>query len=251
MQNIMIHLPESLETLWYVWLVCAFVCLAVTVQALKSLRWRHLKKLATEEDGAAYTLSYVMVIPIYMLLMCMMIETPLIMSAKVGTIYAGYASGRSASVWASAGDWEQAEKKAKMAALKAFIPFSSGTQPLISGGLPSPDQRRMLTKYGLAWTVVNGLNGELELPEYVVRKASYAIKNMKVEIEEPESWDSDITVNVTYDFPFNVPGIGRLLGERRTLDGRHIYKLTTQVIVHNESPQNDDQTLGIGYGTFE
>ena len=66
-----------------------------------------LRRLAVEEDGAAYTLSYVMVIPVYALLICLIIETCLMLTAKLGTVYAGYAAARSASVWSSATTWKK------------------------------------------------------------------------------------------------------------------------------------------------
>ena len=74
---------------------------------------------------------------------------------------------------------------------------------------------------------------------------------MKVEIEgPPEHWDSDITAKVTYRFPFNVPGIGRLLG-KRGIDGSYYYDITSAATMPNEGPQDDRKTIGIGYGTLE
>ncbi len=249
--NMSLNLPQSIEGLWLVWIVSAAICTLLTVKAIRGLRWRHMRDMNADEAGAAYTLSYVMIIPLYMLLMCLMIETPLIMSAKLGTVYSGYASARSASVWSSATEWKEAEKKAKLAGLKAFIPFASGTQPIYAGGVPKPEERRMLFTYAKAYMVANGTEGRVELPYYLGKKASYASKHFKVELKEPESWDSDIVVTTTYEFPFNVPGIGRLLGKKRTFDGRYVYPITTQVTLQNEAPQNDEQTLGIGYGTFK
>ena len=57
-----------------------------------------LRRLASDEDGAAYTLSYVMVIPLYALLICLIIESVLMMTAKLGTVYSAYAAARTASV---------------------------------------------------------------------------------------------------------------------------------------------------------
>ncbi len=51
-----------------------------------------LQKLNRGEEGGAYTLSYVMVIPLLMLLVCAIVETTLMMSAKLGTVYAAYAA---------------------------------------------------------------------------------------------------------------------------------------------------------------
>ena len=90
-----------------------------------------LRHLAIDEEGAAYTLSYVMVIPVYALLICMIIESVLMFTAKLGTVYAAFAAVRTATVWSSATTWEKAQEKAKRAATKAMTPFASGTH----GGL--------------------------------------------------------------------------------------------------------------------
>src|SRR5262245_56396176 len=95
-----------------------------------------MRHLALDEDGAAYTLSYVMVIPMYALLMCTIVEMALMLTAKLGTVYAAYAAARSASVWSSATEWEKAQEKAKTAAVQAMVPFSSGTQSIIQSAAP-------------------------------------------------------------------------------------------------------------------
>ena len=90
-----------------------------------------MRRLAVDEDGAAYTLSYVMVIPMYALLTCIIIEAVLMMTAKLGTVYSAFAAARTASVWSSATTWEKTMEKAKAAATKSMTPFASGTH----GGL--------------------------------------------------------------------------------------------------------------------
>ena len=84
-------------------------------------------RLVRDEEGGAYTLSYVMVVPIIMLLMCLIVETTLMLSAKLGTVYAAFAGARVASVWSSAADWDRAEQRIEQAAIKAFVPFASGS----------------------------------------------------------------------------------------------------------------------------
>ena len=73
----------------------------------------------------------------------------------------------------------------------------------------------------------------------------------EVEIEgPPKNPRSDITVKVTYKFPFNVPGIGRIIGKRnirRHVLSRYYFGRNS---LPNEGPQNDDKTTGIGYGKF-
>lgn len=202
-----------------------------------------LRRLVVEEDGAAYTLSYVMVIPMYAILMCLMIETVLMLTAKLGTVYSAFAAARTASVWSSATTWDRTMQKAKSAAMKTMVPFASGTQ----GGLAQAASADAIA-YAAAY------HAYVKRPisdKYLLSKYGYAKKHMKVEIAgPPTSWNADITAKVSYDFPFNVPGIGRLLG-RRGIDGRFYFTITSEATVPNEGPQDDRKTIGIGYGTLE
>src|SRR6185437_5924062 len=88
-----------------------------------------VRHFIADENGAAYTLSYVMVIPVYAILICMIIETVLMLSAKLGTVYAAYSAARTASVWSSATTWDKTLAKAKQAAVQSMVPFASGMQP--------------------------------------------------------------------------------------------------------------------------
>src|SRR6185503_19043092 len=85
-----------------------------------------LRRLAIDEDGAAYTLSYVMVIPMYAILMCLIMETVTMLTVKLGTVYSAFAAARTASVWSSATTWDKTLVKAQDAASKAIVPFASG-----------------------------------------------------------------------------------------------------------------------------
>src|SRR6185436_5257888 len=100
---------------------------------------KSVQRLLSEEDGAAYTLSYVMVIPVYAILVCMIIESVLMMSAKMGTVYAAYAAARTASVWSSATTWDKTLGKSKEAAINAMVPFASGMQSKASSTPQSGD----------------------------------------------------------------------------------------------------------------
>ncbi len=126
-----------------------------------TLRW-----LAVEEDGAAYTLSYVMVIPTYALLLCMIIESVLMLVAKLGTEYSAFAAARTASVWSSATTWEKAMEKAKAAATKSMTPFASGTH----GGLT-----KAVSVDALAYVAAYEAYGKHSISEkYLLSKYGYA-----------------------------------------------------------------------------
>ena len=204
---------------------------------------RTLRQLATEEDGAAYTLSYVMVIPVYAILMCLIIESVLMLTAKLGTVYSAFAAARTASVWSSATTWDKTLEKAKFAATKTMTPFASGTH----GGLLSA-----ASIDGIAYAGAYELYVKKPISrKFLLQKYGYAKEHTKVEIAgPPATWDADITAKVTYDFPFNIPGIGRMLG-KKSFDGKYYFQITTQVTVPNEGPQDNRKTIGIGYGTLE
>ena len=201
-----------------------------------------MRRLAIDEDGAAYTLSYVMVIPVYALLICLIIESVLMMTAKLGTVYSAFAAARTASIWSSATTWEKTMEKAQSAAAKSMTPFASGTH----GGWT-----KAATVDGLAYEGAYLAYAKKPISlKYLANKYGYAQDHVKVEIEgPPEHWDSPITAKVTYQFPFNIPGISRIFGKRGT-DG-YYYEITSQASMPNEGPQDDRETIGIGYGTLE
>ena len=197
--------------------------------------------LIWDEDGGAYTLSYVMVIPILMLLTCVAIETALMMGAKVGTSYAAYSGARTAIVWSSASDnWSETEAKIEKAAIQSFVPFASGMGSTGS----TPDEAN---EYAKSYT---SFASEPVAEGYVRAKYANAVKRLTITVDgPPDVHDSDISVTVEYRFRFNIPGIGKLFGEA---DGEgYSFPLSTTATLQNEGPKNEDQELGIGYGTFE
>jgi Flp pilus assembly protein TadG len=202
-----------------------------------------MRRLAIDEDGAAYTLSYVMVIPVFALLMCMIIESVMMFTTKVGTVYTAFAAARTASVWSSATTWDKTLAKATSAAVKTMTPFASGTQ----GG-----REAAMSNEAIAFQ--NAFRAYAQTPisdKYLLSKFGYAKQHLKVDIAGPPPTSlDDITAKVTYEYPFAIPGIGRLFGHRGT-DGRFYLTISSVATVPNEGPQDDRKTIGIGYGTFE
>lgn len=213
-------------------------------------RWQAAKRLARSEDGAAYTLAYVMVVPIYAWLICLIAESVMMMTAKLGTQYAAFAGARAASVWASSTDWTKAQEHIQRAATIAFVPFASGTQALspldVSKAATILGNRRAV----LFQTAYKEFSSDSASLKYMSKKFLQSHLALQVSVKgPPAAWNSDLEVKVVYRYPFQVPGIGRLLGKRGP-DNRFYYPLTTTAILPNEGPQNTKQTLGIGYGTF-
>ncbi len=193
------------------------------------------------EDGSAYTLSYVMVIPILMLLICVVIETTLMMMAKAGTSYAAFSGARTGIVWSSASeDWSTAEERIKTAAVQSFVPFASGMGSQGSPPSPASDYVDSYTQF------VDDPAAE----SYLSAKYANASQRLTVVVDGPPgAHDAEITVKVEYRFRFNIPGIGRLIGEPDG-DG-YSFPLRSEVTLQNEGPKNPQQDLGIGYGKLE
>ncbi len=200
-----------------------------------------MMRLLKDEGGGAYTLSYVMVIPILMLLTCVIVGTTLMMCAKVGTVYAAYSGARTATVWSSAStNWSDAEARIEGAAIQSFVPFAGGTN---AQGSPP----------GVASTYAKSYAEFTNDPvseSYVTAKYANAANGLKVTTNgPPSSHDADIKITVEYRFRFNMPGIGKLLGEK---DGEGYYfPVTSTATLQNEGPKNARQDLGIGYGKFD
>ena len=86
-------------SIFVIWLVSAVTCVAITWRAKRAISWCQLCSLHKDERGGAYTLSYVMVIPIYLIAFCFVVETTFMLIAKLGTNYASFAAARTAIVW--------------------------------------------------------------------------------------------------------------------------------------------------------
>lgn len=210
--------------------------------AVRTNRWtKQSHRFHRDEDGGAYTLSYVMVIPFLMMLIALIVESALMMSAKLGTHYAAYAAVRSASVTSSTRSWGESSDGARRAAEQAMLPFASGLMGSESAGQGRIDIDELVAAHD-DWAEQPAARG------YLRAKASDVAQRLEVELgAAPAEWDSELTATVIYAYPFRVPGIGRLLGDRQ--GDVYVFPLRSRAVLHNEGPQNEQQTLGIGYGT--
>tara|TARA_R110002049_G_scaffold4601_4_gene31966 strand:- start:244060 stop:244704 length:645 start_codon:yes stop_codon:yes gene_type:complete len=212
--------------------------MAVIIKSIRKTS-ESLRHLAQDEDGAGYTLSYVMAIPVLVMLVAMLVESAIMLTAKLGTVHAAYVAARVASVQATAGDWNAARDKIEKAGRQAMIPFASGSQ---QGSSSSPTNDSDYRKAYRQWADDPVADSYIQSKQRDVRDA------VDVNIDgPPATWQSDLTVEVTYEYPFRIPGIGLLIGDASG-DG-YVFPLTSRVTLVNDGPQNDSQTLGIGYGS--
>ena len=228
-------------SIFVIWLISAITCVAITWRAKRAISWCQLCSLHKDERGGAYTLSYVMVIPIYLIAFCFVVETTFMLIAKLGTNYASFAAARTAIVWLPFGG----DDKIDAAAKQAFVPFASGLRPTPSAS-DSKGKQQYLKAYQ-EYCAQIGAPGDYA--RFIGRKYDYAhaaISTSTETIDHEEKWNEDIAVTVTYEFPFSVPIVGRLLGRHKSGD-LFVYDIRSTTTLQIENPQNDEKRLGINY----
>ena len=239
---------RSVEHIWILWVLSASALVAITWWTIARISWRELLRWHRGEKGSAYTLAYVGVIPIYALLMCLVVETTLALVAKFGTLYAGYAASRTAVVWIPHAPAFEANAKIQQAAVQAFAPFSNGVEAMSSVDAGGVD--------GEAERYVAAYKAHVENPKslrYLRSKYVYAQRAITASAERrpqenaQEDWQYDIVTTIEYRYAFHVPVLGRLIGT--TGPNGFFLPIRSTVRLTGEAPQNQEQSLGIRYGS--
>ena len=203
-----------------------------------------VRRFHLDEEGAAYTITYVMTLPIYMIMVMAFIELSMALSVKVGTSYAAFGAARTAAVWDSI-DHSLAQEKSRQSASQAMAPFAGGLagNALGNSGTDSKEQAFM--------DFYRSNKGSTQASEkYVLGKYRYAVNATRVRIANrstgKEPWEEDVVVTVEYDYPFLFPFFGRLMnGTKR--NGVYSRTIATSVSLQNEAPANQQKRLGIRY----
>ncbi|MFO1019421.1 MAG: hypothetical protein U0903_01785 [Planctomycetales bacterium] len=238
---------RSVEVIWLVWGLSLAVCIGIgcSLRRGRPLRW---KELANDEDGASYSVPYVMTFPLYALFVGLVVECSLLLVTKVGTMYSAYAAARSAAVWESAktGSGTVSAQKmndmAQKAAVLAMVPFASGSSQHSAGSNAGSE---------LVAPVLTGAelfrDGRFVNPNYLVRKVRYAASHTQVTISrESNGPQGDMKADVRFEAPFHIPGIGRILGKAGG-SGYFVIDVRSEATIPSESPQNDTRDIGIQY----
>ena len=225
------ELFRSVELVWALW-AAGLVGLFIMVRGMARCRpVRPLRELAGDESGAAYTLGYVITIPIFALLICLVVDMSLILTAKIGTVYAAFAAGRSAAVWVPSGIGDSAAReKARVAAAMAMTSFASGSQAHqpTAGGSPAWSDAMVTAHQQFA--------ADPARDEYLRRKTRYADWATQVQITGGDRAGSDVNVTLDYRAPFHLPGIGLLLGAPATPGGPRTYNIRTVSALESHAP---------------
>lgn len=205
----------------------------------KGLSWM----FARSESGAAYSVNFLMVLPIIMTMLAVTIETVFYFQAAMGLEYASQAAARSATVWYHHGGPLKAREKALQAAVQGMLSQARGMPDGVEGkGAPAPFAKDLLAHASE--------DGKVPMSAgYLARKIDYAYRNMSVEIrkESPanpaEPWRYEFAVTVNYRHRIGIPLVALLLGFK---DGKVL--MSREALIGCEAPQNIREQLGIPYG---
>jgi len=218
------------------------ILLAIRVSAMAA---RAARRFTRAEAGAAQTISFLMVTALYLIVFFAILETCLFLAAKTGTVYAAFAAARTAVV---RGEDPRSDDRVREAAILAFTPFATGVErgPAVAA---APGEEEFLATYRSTAAAI-GLPGD-GLPrlrrQYRITHRALRVESSRHVLGEP--WEEDVTVTVTYDFPFTFPVVGRILG-RPNADGRYVFPIRTSATLPMEHPANEQRKLGIAHASF-
>lgn len=250
MRDVLLREAAAVWPVIALWAISLIVLATLTARAAKSLSWREVARLLLDDGGAAYSIEYLLTLPLYMLFIALFIELSLIMVCKTGTVYAAFAAARVGIVWTGESAPSDVDDAVTFAARRAFVPFASGLAEFHAGRggqTPSADARKFVAAYE---AYNRAVANDRVFAKYVAAKYRYSFRTVEAVVQKRAGpaapWDEDFSVTVSYSYPFGTLGIGRAIGERAA-DGRYVYPLSTTVTLKSELPQTEETKLGIDY----
>lgn len=237
---------QGAEWLWLCWLLLVGLLSTVSMILFRSFRLRNPRLIWREESGLSMTLSFVLTVPLLLLICGLFGELTLLLLAKFGTVYASYAAARSAAVWEFQ-DADLRKERLRAAVVTAMAPFA--IQARSTGITPSPPTSGDTANaawYALALRRFAGtpINTSMAVRQYV---ATGSRTTVKIDIPQRQSGQA-VKAEVTYRAGFLVPGAGRLLDP----DGHWPWELpvTSRTSLPLELPVSSNRKLGINYRSF-
>lgn len=277
---------RSVEDVWAVWLLGAAVLGWLTARAARRRRWRQFAGFLADERGASYALPYVLTFPVYMLLICVIIQATMILLVKMDTVYAAYAAARAAVVWRSAEPdaandqqaYEFAKGRARRAAALAMVPVASSLKQHYAANAPyrasqalgrASEVLGLAPHYYGAYKKMHGCNvqrdgsqkpptwiipaEEADKParwQYVFNKLRYAFLATDVDLTmEKNEFNADLTAEIRYLMPMHIPFAGRVLGTWWAWDRFYSRWITSVATLPLETPLSENKRLGIPYAS--
>jgi len=242
---------RSVEIVWALWLgsiVGAIVCWRIIARQRVQ---RGPRDLAKCEAGVAYTLGFMITVPIFALLICLVVDMSLILVAKIGTMYSAYAAARSAVVWMPSGvGADVARNKARIAAVQAMTPFASAATAHAPPTAVPPEAAQFVAAH-------RNYGTEPASDAYLTAKYRYAAWAVAVDLQGGTTPQDNLRVTLDYQTPFHLPGIGRLLGARQSNGGPFVMNIRSVVELESHAPygpsaaggttSDPSRPLGISY----
>ena len=202
---------QGVEGVWLAWLASLAVVLTTIGRALATGEPRWIE-LARGEEGVSYTLSYVIVFPVYLLFVCVVFETTWLLVAKVGTMYAAHAGARSAIVWNSAAAVNSPTtqtNRINQAVWTAMTPFvTGGPQVVLTSDVEASRQSGDYVKAYQKYFSSGDANANAPvatLTNQYLTAASRTTCTINIDKSAP---DGNLTATVTYRAPLHIPGAG-------------------------------------------
>lgn len=228
---------SSVEHIWFIWFVSLVITGVMTVQALHQLNWRSFLYMHREEDGAAYSLAYIMTFPIYVMFVCLVVETTLILIVKIGTVYGAYACARSYVVFHSL-DSGLAQDRFHQAAVMAMAPFGSSNKRHLDGNSSGTAANRANDYVAGAQAFFQNqpINLARIRNKYLYANQATAVTAIKTG-NQPQGV---VEITLRYQTPLHVPGVTRFLGKRSPRGGGYyIIEMETKASLPDEAPNNE------------
>lgn len=201
--------------------------------------------------GVSYSLSVVLMLPFYVLLVCFLVEVVMLLNTQTGVDYASWAAARAAAVWvpAEATNPEAAERNLEMVRRAAVNALSLWATNSSAGAVPADQQGAEAVV-----SVSRAAEGaRAHSAAWIRSKWNAAAEATRVEFDPlPQQLKSldfsqpvELSVTVHYARPFFTPGVGRILGRRTAAGFVRDLRATTTITV--EFPRSATGSLGWEY----
>jgi len=202
---------RSVEWVWGIWFLSTILTAVWLWKAFRSWKIWDFKDLLRGEEGGTYTISYVLAFPPFMLLVCAVIQSTIILVVKMGTVYAAYAAARSSIVWLAADPPYRAKDRIQYAAVNAMAPFGSSSSMHAEWLGISDSGTRDSNAFDQAYRSYHPAGPAPEA--YLARKYQCAVLKTEVSWSPyyPEE-NEDVTLTLTYRMPLYIAWFAKVLG---------------------------------------
>jgi hypothetical protein len=242
----------QLEMLWPAFLLVAIPVLVVGLLArLRRFFGGPAEPLLSGDSGATYALSFLMVLPFFLVVSLVWVEAGYLLLAKVACNQAAHSAARSAAVWLPMGQAAQGESKVRLAARLALTPYGR----TVSSNLPpEPEDWSEEEVYeqaewaGLAYAMVSGESGS---EAALAAKFTDAARRTTVQITADTIYDpalnpdGEVEVSILFQPQALIPGVSAIVQPSSLGKGYHT--IQSRSVLPAEFPRNASRSLSIPY----